>query len=297
MASNSIKKNMKTFLIYSIFGILALFSSIGIAPSLGLYYQFSITICIFFLIGVWLIKDRYSINDKLFKGVVLIFPFFLVFTLVPRLVFGAKGILPIVFLTDWAPLLGVFLSLIINKRAHWVLASCIGIISIGYLIAINFSVFIDGQHSQIIKTTSNAPNLQTLEGEEIPISNFKGKTIVLDFWFRGCKPCEESMPDFERLCSTLQRDPNIKVISVLGLDRSEFKRDSSFLKMGFKYDFPVLMDVDWKLSEFFSVNGFPCLIIIDSESYVRYQGGFNPKWYNLVYNTKKMIKKINKNKI
>lgn len=283
---------MKKRFALSALGILALILSVVTAPLLGGYYQFSITVCIFFLIGTWVMKNNDSFKEKLIKTGFLIFPFLLIYTLLPRIFIGIKGVQPISFLIDWAPFFGVLMSLTI-KRPRWAIPLCAGILLIGQLIAINFSLLMDGRHSWVTKTTIEAPSLQTLDAKKIDIPSFKGKTIVLDFWFRGCKPCEQSMPDFERLYASLKNNPDVKIISVLGLDRENFKRDSVYLKTNFEYTFPVLMDVDWKFSEFFSVGSFPCLIIIDSESYVRYQGGFNPKWYHMIYNTKKIIKKIN----
>jgi len=42
-------------------------------------------------------------------------------------------------------------------------------------------------------------SLRTLDGRVVPFSNFKGKTVFLNFWATWCGPCREEMPAIERM--------------------------------------------------------------------------------------------------
>ena len=48
--------------------------------------------------------------------------------------------------------------------------------------------------------TMAAPfELQSLEGKSVPMRQFAGKLVVLNFWATWCGPCKEEMPALERL--------------------------------------------------------------------------------------------------
>lgn len=45
-----------------------------------------------------------------------------------------------------------------------------------------------------------------ITGREYHLSDFKGKVVVLDFWFTGCVPCKAEMPFLEKLADELSGD-------------------------------------------------------------------------------------------
>src|SRR5699024_1124883 len=40
--------------------------------------------------------------------------------------------------------------------------------------------------------------LNTLDGEEIVLSNYRGSTVMLNFWTTWCPPCRAEMPDMQK---------------------------------------------------------------------------------------------------
>ena len=48
---------------------------------------------------------------------------------------------------------------------------------------------------------TNAPSwtLQTLDDEEVSLSDFEGQTVILNFWATWCGPCRMEIPDLENL--------------------------------------------------------------------------------------------------
>lgn len=52
-----------------------------------------------------------------------------------------------------------------------------------------------------LKADSVVPdfNLSKLSGDEIKLSNFRGKYVLLDFWFVGCAPCHRAIPYKKKL--------------------------------------------------------------------------------------------------
>lgn len=53
----------------------------------------------------------------------------------------------------------------------------------------------------------------TVDGRSYSLSDFKGKYIMIDFWFTGCVPCKAEMPFYDRLADELA-DTGIQFLSV-----------------------------------------------------------------------------------
>jgi thiol-disulfide isomerase/thioredoxin len=57
--------------------------------------------------------------------------------------------------------------------------------------------------------------MKALDGQEITLSNFKGKYVLLDFWGSWCGPCRESSPLLAKLYKNLkEQDANIEFIGI-----------------------------------------------------------------------------------
>jgi thiol-disulfide isomerase/thioredoxin len=56
--------------------------------------------------------------------------------------------------------------------------------------------------------------VQTLEGQNVPLQNFKGKVIVLNYWGTWCPPCRAEMPSLQRLADQFKGNDMVVVMSV-----------------------------------------------------------------------------------
>ncbi|MDK2586111.1 cytochrome c biogenesis protein/redoxin [Romboutsia sedimentorum] len=109
-------------------------------------------------------------------------------------------------------------------------------------------------------------------GKEHKLSDYKGKTIFLNFWATWCPPCREEMPYIEELYSEYNKN-NDDVI-ILGLASPNLGNEVSqsniekFLKDE-NYTFPVMFDEDGSLTYKYGINSFPSTFIIDKEGYIK----------------------------
>ena len=107
-----------------------------------------------------------------------------------------------------------------------------------------------------------APNfkLKSLDGEEVSLSQFRGKYVLVNFWATWCGPCKIEMPSLEAL---YQRFKN-KNFVLLAISNDMF--GASIVKPFIKanhLNFTILLDQRLKASNAFGVTSLPSTFMID----------------------------------
>jgi thiol-disulfide isomerase/thioredoxin len=105
--------------------------------------------------------------------------------------------------------------------------------------------------------------LKGLDGKTHALSDFRGKVVVLDFWYRGCGWCIKAMPQLNALASQFEGRP----VVVLGMNTDQNEADAKFVRDAMSLKYATLRAEG--IPEKYGVRGFPTLIIIDSEGTVR----------------------------
>ncbi len=106
--------------------------------------------------------------------------------------------------------------------------------------------------------------LEDLNGNKVKLSSFKGKKIFINFWTTWCPYCVEEMPDIEKLYQET-KDGDL-VILTINSGESKKTAQEFIEKKGFT--FPVLLDIDGKVSQLYEVAYLPTSYFIDSEGYL-----------------------------
>jgi len=102
--------------------------------------------------------------------------------------------------------------------------------------------------------------LPDLEGQEVKLSDLRGKTVLLDFWATWCAPCRAVMPVVE----LLHREFNDKGLVVFGVDDEDPQVIVKFLQQS-GYTLPTLRDPDRRVYNRYEVGGIPTMILIDKQ--------------------------------
>jgi len=114
---------------------------------------------------------------------------------------------------------------------------------------------------------SMAPDfqLQTLDGNTLRLSDFRGKAVLLNFWASWCPPCREETPwfvDFQK-----QYGPQGLQVVGISVDNSDPKEVREFAReLGVNY--PILLGDDQVADEYGGVEGLPTTVYIGRDGHI-----------------------------
>jgi|SRR6185312_6754501 len=117
---------------------------------------------------------------------------------------------------------------------------------------------------------STAPNFvaMTLDHHEIDLSKFRGKVVVLNFWFTGCQPCIKEMPYLNKLVDRYSKD-DVQFISFANEDSTIVRK---FLS-AHVFKFKVVPRGDYVRRDIFRLfSAWPQTILIDKNGRIRKLG-------------------------
>ena len=105
-----------------------------------------------------------------------------------------------------------------------------------------------------------------LDGNEVNLSDYYGKPIVLNFWASWCGPCQMEMPDFDEKHQELGEDVTFLMVNMTDGARETVEGASAFVAER-NYAFPVFFDTDRNAAAAYGVNSLPTTYFIDAEGY------------------------------
>jgi thiol-disulfide isomerase/thioredoxin len=120
-----------------------------------------------------------------------------------------------------------------------------------------------------------APNfsLKTLGGQEITLSDLRGKVVLLDFWATWCGPCKESIPHLVQIYKSNQ-DKGFELIG-MSMDKIGEADTVRHFVRSMDIPYPVIMTPD-DVARNYGIKGLPTTVLIDKEGKIREKiVGFN----------------------
>jgi len=107
---------------------------------------------------------------------------------------------------------------------------------------------------------------KNLDGQEVQLSAYRGKTVLLNIWATWCGPCKKEIPDLNIIHQNY-KDKDVVVLGIL-LESGPLEQAKKVVADEFKIDYPTLYGDD-KIARQFEVIGFPLTVIIDKNGNVR----------------------------
>jgi peroxiredoxin len=105
--------------------------------------------------------------------------------------------------------------------------------------------------------------LNDLDGKTLALKQYRGKVVVLDFWYRGCPWCIRAMPQVNQLA----QDFKDRGVQVLGMNIDRDTADARFVIEKLKLSYPSLRAGD--VPKKYGVTGYPTVFVIDRKGIIR----------------------------
>lgn len=168
-----------------------------------------------------------------------------------------------------------------NKK---VIGYLIGILLIGTMVVLMVKSNI-GEAEPIEEVEEAVPNeglekgntppdfeLSTLSGDEVKLSDLKGKKVILNFWASWCGPCKAEMPHMQNYYEKNKDSANVEILAVnmttqerRGIEGIEDFVDSHELT------FPIPLDKEGSVIDAYSVMTIPTTYMIGTDGTVAHK--------------------------
>jgi thiol-disulfide isomerase/thioredoxin len=117
--------------------------------------------------------------------------------------------------------------------------------------------------------------LPDMDGNQVKLSDFKGKVILLNFWATWCGPCKAEIPGFVELQAKYKND-----LVVIGFSVDDTADKARAFANEYKINYPVVLGLDREdvPEAFGGIYGIPSSFLISRDARVcRTHTGIAPK--------------------
>lgn len=114
---------------------------------------------------------------------------------------------------------------------------------------------------------SSAPGftLTSLEGQQVSLSDYEGRPVLVNFWASWCPPCRDEFPELAK-AREAHLDSGFEILGVTRNDAAEKSREFAEASGA---EWPILPDPDDAAWEAFSPVGVPTSYFIDPDGVVQ----------------------------
>ena len=153
-----------------------------------------------------------------------------------------------------------------KSRPARVIVALLALILLGALVVTGCSTTSQGATSIGLNVGNLAPDftLTDLDGNQVTLSDFRGKAVFINFWATWCPPCRAEMPEIEAVYQAYKdRD-----VVVIGVDLNESVNEvRQYVEEG-GYSWIFVIDTGL-VSRNYRVTAIPTSFFLDKEGIIR----------------------------
>lgn len=115
-----------------------------------------------------------------------------------------------------------------------------------------------------------APDFSCLntEGEQVKLSDYQGKPVVINFWATWCPPCRSELADFDAMYAKYGEEVQFMMVDLTDGSRETIETVEDFVAEN-KYSFPVFYDTEGSGVMAYGINAVPQTFFITSDGKVQ----------------------------
>ncbi|MCR8847855.1 redoxin domain-containing protein [Rossellomorea sp. SC111] len=113
--------------------------------------------------------------------------------------------------------------------------------------------------------------LTTLDGEEVKLSDYQGKKVILNFWATWCPPCKAEMPHMEQYYEKNAKKENVEILAVNLTSQDDGKKAVQQFVDGYELTFPILLDEKGDLGSEYRAFTIPTTYMIDTKGHIQHK--------------------------
>ncbi len=131
------------------------------------------------------------------------------------------------------------------------------------------------------KRTEKAPDFTAadMNGSEISLSGYRGKTVILNFWATWCPPCKAEIPEL----INFEKNISGKNAVLIGINADSGGNSKDSVKEYIRekgINYPVIPDPGGRISNLYGIKTLPSTIVIsgDGKIVLRHTGAVSTNW-------------------
>lgn len=173
-----------------------------------------------------------------------------------------------------------------KKRSFFTVGRLFDVLAVLAILFVVYRLFVAPRIFNHAATAFPAPHVvyQRLDGSSFQLAQQKGHVVFLDFFASWCEPCRLEMPLVEHFAKT---HPEVELVSVdVGEPRGIAANFAEKFHLG-----NIAMDPAASAQGYFSIEGFPTIVVVDPENRIRASwAGFNPAIELAMSNAEKQLR-------
>ncbi|WP_027965033.1 redoxin domain-containing protein [Halalkalibacillus halophilus] len=116
---------------------------------------------------------------------------------------------------------------------------------------------------------SEAPDfeLETLEGEIVQLSDYRGQKVMINFWATWCPPCRAEMPDMQ----SVYEDEEVEILAVNLSSTEAARSDVVNFVDDFGLTFPILLDKYEEVANLYEISPVPTSYLVDTNGVIQFK--------------------------
>lgn len=116
--------------------------------------------------------------------------------------------------------------------------------------------------------------LPDTEGRMHRLSDYRGKTVIINFWTTWCPPCREEIPSMNRAWSILRQED----VVILAINMGEDEDTIFIFTADYPADFPLLLDREGEVIAQWPVKGLPTTYVVAPDGRIAYRAIGGREW-------------------